>query len=87
MQGETAREGPREAGQTMLTAGDIRGVTAMAPTVITTKIAYGIEHLREDLDAAGHRINLQPGQANAYAAYKIVGKKGLVLERALGMRG
>ncbi len=51
------------------------GVAKKAPTVITTKIAYGIEHLKEDLDATGGRINFQPGQSNAYAAYKMVGSR------------
>jgi trans-o-hydroxybenzylidenepyruvate hydratase-aldolase len=51
------------------------GVAKRAPTVITTKIAYGIEHLQEDLEVAGHRINFQPGQSNAYGAYKKVGKR------------
>lgn len=51
------------------------GVARRAPTVITTKIAYGIEHLEEDLAVAGHRIAFQPGQSNAYAAYKKVGRR------------
>jgi len=51
------------------------GVARKAPTVITTKIAYGIEHLEDDLKGAGHRINFQPGQSAVYAAYQKVGKR------------
>ncbi len=51
------------------------GVAKKAPTVITSKIAYGIDHLQEDLDAAGHQINFQPGQGHVYHAYKKVGNR------------
>lgn len=51
------------------------GVARKAPTVITTKIAYGIEHLEDDLKVAGHRINFQPGQSAVYGAYQKVGKR------------
>ncbi len=51
------------------------GVAKRAPTVITSKIAYGIEHLNEDLAVAGHQINFQPGQAHLYGAYQKAGMK------------
>jgi len=51
------------------------GVARKAPTVITSKIAYGIDHLKEDIRVAGHQINFQPGQSNAYGAYKQVGTR------------
>lgn len=50
-------------------------IARKAPTVITTKIAYGIAHLAEDLAVAGHRINFQPGQSAMYGAYEAVGTK------------
>lgn len=49
------------------------GVAKRAPTVITTKIAYGLDHFAEDLKVAGHQINFLPGQNNIYPAYKMVG--------------
>lgn len=50
-------------------------VAHRAPTVITSKIAYGIEHLADDLEVAGHRVNFQPGQAATFAAYQKVGTR------------
>lgn len=46
-----------------------------APTVVVTKISYGIANLLEDLRAAGHRINFMPGESSVYAAYKMAGRK------------
>jgi trans-o-hydroxybenzylidenepyruvate hydratase-aldolase len=48
------------------------GVARKAPTVITTKIAYGIEHLDEDLRVAP-RINFEPNHTAVVAAYQKVG--------------
>jgi trans-o-hydroxybenzylidenepyruvate hydratase-aldolase len=46
-----------------------------APTVIVTKISYGIANLLEDLRVASHRINFMPGESSVYAAYKMAGRK------------
>jgi len=51
------------------------GVARKAPTVITTKISYGIEHLLDDLRVAGHQINFQPGQREIFPAYKMAGTR------------
>lgn len=51
------------------------GVAKKARTVITTKIAYGINTLLEDLRVAGHQINFMPGQNAIYPAYKMARKK------------
>jgi trans-o-hydroxybenzylidenepyruvate hydratase-aldolase len=51
------------------------GVAKRAPTVVTTKISYGIEHIEDDLRVAGHRINFQPGQSAVFSAYQRVGTK------------
>ncbi len=50
-------------------------VARRAPTVIITKISYGIGNFLEDLRAAGHRINFMPGESSIYAAYKMGGPK------------
>ncbi len=47
------------------------GVAKNAPTVITTKVTYGIGTLLEDMRVAGHRINFMPGQNNIFPAYKM----------------
>jgi trans-o-hydroxybenzylidenepyruvate hydratase-aldolase len=52
-----------------------QGVAKKAPTVISTKITYGINTLLEDLRAAGHQINFMPGQSNIYSAYKMARAK------------
>lgn len=52
------------------------GVAKKAPTVITTKMFYGLEHLEQDLAVAGHQINFMPGQSEIYAAYQIYRKAG-----------
>ena len=46
-----------------------------APTVVITKISYGIAHLLDDLRVAGHRINFMPGESSVYEAYKMAGRK------------
>ena len=47
------------------------GLAKKAPTVITTKVTYGIGTLLEDIRVAGHQINFLPGQNNVYPAYKM----------------
>ena len=49
------------------------GVARKAPTVITCKIAYPIEHLEEDVRAAGHQVAFLPREGVAYEAYQKVG--------------
>jgi trans-o-hydroxybenzylidenepyruvate hydratase-aldolase len=51
------------------------GIARKAPTVITAKVSYGIEHLREDLEVAGHQVAFQPGQREIFPAYQIVGTR------------
>jgi trans-o-hydroxybenzylidenepyruvate hydratase-aldolase len=51
------------------------GIAKRAPTVITTKITYGLDHYMEDLEVAGHQINFMPGQNNIYPAYKMAGTR------------
>ncbi len=48
-------------------------VAREAPTVIACKIAYGTEHLVEDVQAAGHRIRFLPNDRAAVEAYRKVG--------------
>ena len=50
------------------------GVARKAPTVITCKNAYGIEHLEEDVRVAGHQIAFLPRDGVACAAYEKVGQ-------------
>jgi len=52
-----------------------QGVAKNAPTVITTKVTYGIGTLLDDIRVAGQRINFMPGQNNVYAAYKMLRAK------------
>ena len=52
-----------------------QGVAKNAPTVITTKVTYGIGTLLDDVRVAGQRINFMPGQNNTYAAYKMLRAK------------
>ena len=47
-------------------------VVAKAPTVIVCKIAYGIEHLAEDVRLAGHQIRFLPNDRAAVDAYRQV---------------
>jgi len=51
------------------------GVAKQAPTVITTKVTYGIGTLLEDMRVAGHQINFMPGQNNIFPAYKMARTK------------
>lgn len=51
------------------------GVAKRAPTVITTKVAYNIDHLMDDMAVAGHQINFLPGQNSIYPAYKAAGTR------------
>ncbi len=47
-----------------------------APTVIATKVSYGTDHLKEDLDVAEHQIKFLVGLGkNGYEAYKKAGRK------------
>jgi trans-o-hydroxybenzylidenepyruvate hydratase-aldolase len=48
------------------------GIAKNAPTVITTKVTYGIEHLLDDMAMAGHQVNFMPGQSDTFAAWKLV---------------
>ncbi len=51
------------------------GMAENAPTVITTKVTYGIGTLLEDMRVAGHQINFMPGQNNIFPAYKMARTK------------
>ena len=46
------------------------GVAKRAPTVVTNKIAYGLEHIADDVRVAGHQINFIPGQTSVIEAEK-----------------
>ncbi len=41
------------------------GVAKKAPTVLTNKIAYGIDHIVDDLRVAGNQINFIPGSLSS----------------------
>ena len=47
-------------------------VVAQAPTIIACKIAYGTEHLAEDVRLAGHQIRFLPNDRAAVDAYRQV---------------
>ncbi len=47
------------------------GLARRAPTVITNKVTYGIEHLLEDIRVAGHQINFMPGEGAVFAAWRM----------------
>lgn len=49
-------------------------VAAQVPTVIGCKIAYGIEHLADDVQVAGHKIRFMPNDRAAVEAYHRVGE-------------
>lgn len=49
-------------------------VALRVPTVVACKIAYGIEHLSEDVRVAGHRIRFMPNDRAAVEAYRQVGE-------------
>ena len=46
------------------------GVAKKAPTVVTNKIAYGIEHVADDVRVSGHQINFVPGNLSIIEANK-----------------
>ncbi len=48
------------------------GMAKQAPTVITTKVTYNVEQLKDDVAVAGDRINFMPGQNSIYPAYKML---------------
>jgi trans-o-hydroxybenzylidenepyruvate hydratase-aldolase len=50
-------------------------IAQKAPTVIMCKVSYGVEHIVEDLDAAGNRINFIVGEGNLYPAYQKAGTR------------
>ncbi|HLQ34356.1 MAG TPA: dihydrodipicolinate synthase family protein [Chloroflexota bacterium] len=52
------------------------GVGKKAPTVITNKVAYGIDHLLDDIRVAGHQVNFMPGQNTTYPAWKAAREAG-----------
>jgi trans-o-hydroxybenzylidenepyruvate hydratase-aldolase len=45
------------------------------PTVIMCKVSYGVEHIVQDLDAAGHMINFVVGEGGLYEAYRKAGTR------------
>ena len=51
------------------------GLASKAPTVIMCKVSYGVEHIVEDIAAAGQQINFIVGEGNLYEAYKKAGTK------------
>jgi trans-o-hydroxybenzylidenepyruvate hydratase-aldolase len=51
------------------------GVAKQAPTVTLCKVSYGINHLAEDLEVAGDRINFVVGHTQLHGAYEKVGTK------------
>ena len=51
------------------------GVSKRAKTTITCKVSYGIEHIKEDMDVAGHQINFMLPESGAFAAYEKVGTR------------
>lgn len=52
-----------------------QGVGIHGTTVITNKIAYGMEHLDEDVKATGDRVRFIPNSNASTSAYKKVGDK------------
>ena len=51
------------------------GIARTAPTVICCKIAYGMDHLAEDVRVAGHQVNFMPIDRNALVAREVLGDK------------
>jgi trans-o-hydroxybenzylidenepyruvate hydratase-aldolase len=51
------------------------GLARKAPTVTMCKVSYGVEHIVEDLDAAGQQINFIVGESNLYDAYSKAGTR------------
>lgn len=52
-----------------------QGVGKYGTTVVTNKIAYGIDHLDEDVKATGDRVRFIPNSGASTPAYKKVGDK------------
>lgn len=50
-------------------------VAKKAPTVIMCKVSYGVDHIVEDLDVAGDKINFVVGEGNLYPAYQTAGNR------------
>ena len=48
------------------------GVAKRAPNVITTKVTYNVDQIKDDVAVAGDRINFMPGQNSIYPAYKML---------------
>ncbi len=63
------------------------GLAKKAPTVITTKVTYGIGTLLDDLRVAGHQINFMPGQNNIYPAYKMARRQITAIWSTSAMMG
>ncbi len=53
------------------------GLAREAPTVIATKISYGIDHLADDLRVAGHQINFLAPYAFTHSVYSTYKEAGL----------
>ncbi|MFI5266352.1 MAG: dihydrodipicolinate synthase family protein [Chloroflexota bacterium] len=51
------------------------GLARKAPTVLMCKVSYGVEHIVQDVEAAGHQINFIVGESNLYEAYKKAGTR------------
>lgn len=51
------------------------GLARKAPTVIACKVAYGVEHIVEDLDVAEKQINFVVGESGLYEAYQKAGTR------------
>ena len=49
------------------------GVARKAPTVVTCKITYSMEHLVDDVRVAGHQVAFLPRDGAAYEAYQKIG--------------
>ncbi|HXG36481.1 MAG TPA: dihydrodipicolinate synthase family protein [Dehalococcoidia bacterium] len=47
------------------------GVARRAPTVVTNKVTYGIDHLMADVRVAGHQIKFMPGEASIFPAWRM----------------
>ena len=46
------------------------GLAKKAPTVVTNKIAYGLDHIADDVRVSGHQINFVPGGLSVLEAEK-----------------
>ncbi len=52
------------------------GIAKKAPTVITNKIVYSLDHLLDDIAVAGHQINFLPSQRDILKAWKMTRETG-----------